>query len=1225
MARRNFKTDIPAAAGKAATGVLAGISSIEEGGSEGEFVISYHHPSLEKVVHIQAVATDISEYPDGNMFMVSCTDNDGASQAVIDTLTAIKDYLVGITVYELVFELSKHLESALNRVPGRPGRNDLGTETEDGDNDEPENGDDEDSLGNDADYDDDDNSEDEFEFDGEAFGLSSLDPRQPVTAGESRAQKTRFKRDLRQVKDAGYKVGIFSDFNSQAIFSISIRIGKLGLSDEAIEAWDVDEKDYVVLLVRFESAYAGLEGIVEEAVANTRVSFRIGKCRRYKPSMAQVLAAFSEVKCYTKAASSTESDSQTRVDHVFEKLFVSSSLDQFLNESFVSLLKLRERGSLSWEDANELLSARLGFGTAENVSFEPKEAGSGLAAEDHQVLALDHLTKADPSTQGSFPLAAMQFAMHYFLKCTEYCLRCHRRLEKGFEALRPYVCANPLCLFQYMAMGLGPSIEREILTEPYVVDLLVSLCYAAIQPDAGYKDNSPGDKQTPPAIRTLPTGLRLSVPNLASETEDTPIKVQVSPSTNRITLKEVMSDRHLMLNRWVAFRALGQTVTTHAVIVAIPEPGSWFDIEIMGESGRNWGTGLMGNVSLNMAPTGPKDYRAELFFYDTDFDSLLMQEKCEIMRHILDTLPSIRDIGCFLHNHAHGSLRSMSRISPPAASLLQWIVSSNRSCILQVDRSLKEVGEAGLDKAQRLSGKGRNREHERIPGLDGWIQFRFAQGSPDKELRFNRALHDVAARNDISANPTIFAWHGSNLSNWHSIIRTGLDFKDIRNGRASGNGVYFSRHYSTSIAYVQNSSRPWPNSALKVGACMSLNEIINLPGEFVSTNPHYVVSQLDWHQCRYLFVQSANHSTVFTSGIGLGSAGFIIWPKQQVPTGDGIHGQDPSRVIYGPNNASIEIPLSAIPFRDVNAGSADGPVSRVSKTSMKRGVLLLEDDSSVEDDIDIEFLHSDDEESEGKSPPHKKSHSHSSSIDAAGVYPLSHGSHPYHGLHKDSSIRRPPTPPSMDPTLTSFKPGALDLSTLVRLKPPSFASDFATRQLSHELKKMQAVQANTPLQELGWYMDFDEITNLFQWIIELHSFDCSLPLAKDMKEANVSSIVLEVRFGGDFPMSPPFVRIIRPRFLPFMNGGGGHVTGGGAMCMELLTLSGWTPVNSMESVILQVRMAITNTEPFPARLEKKTHQLNDYGIGEAVEAYRRAATAHGWEIPKELQQTADGV
>jgi len=42
----------------------------------------------------------------------------------------------------------------------------------------------------------------------------------------------------------------------------------------------------------------------------------------------------------------------------------------------------------------------------------------------------------------------------------------------------------------------------------------------------------------------------------------------------------------------------------------------------------------------------------------------------------------------------------------------------------------------------------------------------------------------------------------------------------------------------------------------------------------------------------------------------------------------------------------------------------------------------------------------------------------------------------------------------------------------------------------------------------------------------------------------VNSIIFEIRFPPTFPNSPPFFRIITPRFLPFMHGGGGHVTGG---------------------------------------------------------------------------------
>lgn len=147
---------------------------------------------------------------------------------------------------------------------------------------------------------------------------------------------------------------------------------------------------------------------------------------------------------------------------------------------------------------------------------------------------------------------------------------------------------------------------------------------------------------------------------------------------------------------------------------------------------------------------------------------------------------------------------------------------------------------------------------------------------------------------------------------------------------------------------------------------------------------------------------------------------------------------------------------------------------------------------------------------------------------------------------------------------------------------------------------------------------------MYQWIVELHSIDPSLPLAKDMKQNGVTSIVMEVRFGKEYPLAPPFIRIIRPRFLMFQAGGGGHVTAGGAMCMELLTNSGWSPANSMENVFLQVRMAICSEER-PARLDvSRAYKGSDYGIDEAVDAYIRAAQGHGWSVPKDFRATAYG-
>lgn len=50
----------------------------------------------------------------------------------------------------------------------------------------------------------------------------------------------------------------------------------------------------------------------------------------------------------------------------------------------------------------------------------------------------------------------------------------------------------------------------------------------------------------------------------------------------------------------------------------------------------------------------------------------------------------------------------------------------------------------------------------------------------------------------------------------------------------------------------------------------------------------------------------------------------------------------------------------------------------------------------------------------------------------------------------------------------------------------------------------------------------------------------------------LNSIVFEIRFPSTFPLGPPFFRILKPRFLPFIRGGGGHITGGTRFFTTLL-------------------------------------------------------------------------
>lgn len=71
------------------------------------------------------------------------------------------------------------------------------------------------------------------------------------------------------------------------------------------------------------------------------------------------------------------------------------------------------------------------------------------------------------------------------------------------------------------------------------------------------------------------------------------------------------------------------------------------------------------------------------------------------------------------------------------------------------------------------------------------------------------------------------------------------------------------------------------------------------------------------------------------------------------------------------------------------------------------------------------------------------------------------------------------------------------------LPPPVDSTPGATMALQREynaiMKEQAHAEKNNAVATLGWYMppEFNG-ENLFQWVIEMHSFDPSLPLAKDM-------------------------------------------------------------------------------------------------------------------------------
>ncbi|XP_056008721.1 ubiquitin-conjugating enzyme E2 Q1-like isoform X1 [Ostrea edulis] len=101
-------------------------------------------------------------------------------------------------------------------------------------------------------------------------------------------------------------------------------------------------------------------------------------------------------------------------------------------------------------------------------------------------------------------------------------------------------------------------------------------------------------------------------------------------------------------------------------------------------------------------------------------------------------------------------------------------------------------------------------------------------------------------------------------------------------------------------------------------------------------------------------------------------------------------------------------------------------------------------------------------------------------------------------------------------------------------------------------------------------------------------------------------INLEMMFPGDYPMSPPFVRVTTPRFKFLI----GHVTIGGSICMEMLTKSGWTPTNDIENILVQIRCEILSDPNAQLDLNNAN---TAYTMSEAKAAFTRMVQRYGWD------------
>ncbi|CAL1533623.1 unnamed protein product [Lymnaea stagnalis] len=134
--------------------------------------------------------------------------------------------------------------------------------------------------------------------------------------------------------------------------------------------------------------------------------------------------------------------------------------------------------------------------------------------------------------------------------------------------------------------------------------------------------------------------------------------------------------------------------------------------------------------------------------------------------------------------------------------------------------------------------------------------------------------------------------------------------------------------------------------------------------------------------------------------------------------------------------------------------------------------------------------------------------------------------------------------------------------------------------------------------------------NLFVWQVKLTNIPTDTRLGKDLviyaKKYNQEPVItLDMQFPTDYPFSPPFIRVLKPRFQ-FLTG---HVTIGGSICMQMLTKSGWCPTNDIESILVQVRSEILSDPKASLDVHKSATAYSEI---EARTAFQRMVEKYGW-------------
>lgn len=170
-------------------------------------------------------------------------------------------------------------------------------------------------------------------------------------------------------------------------------------------------------------------------------------------------------------------------------------------------------------------------------------------------------------------------------------------------------------------------------------------------------------------------------------------------------------------------------------------------------------------------------------------------------------------------------------------------------------------------------------------------------------------------------------------------------------------------------------------------------------------------------------------------------------------------------------------------------------------------------------------------------------------------------------------------------------------------------SQVNTRHLMKELLHVRkASEESEGAFEIEPYTDDDDDEiDLSEWEARFYKLDETSSLWRSMQDYGIDCVKFRISFPSDYPISPPFVRLVSPYI------DNGFVMNGGAICLEILTPQGWSSAYTLEALMVQVVASLAHGGAVVSKhYNKKQHKLTKKKAEAEFKRIVKIHNKYGW-------------